>query len=237
MYVLLLKGVIYMKGLISKLVKNNLFKGLSEDEIDNIIRDKNYIVKSYNKGSIIACEDDECTSLGIVLDGIIEIQKIYLSGKHIVLKRLTNNQVFGEALIFSNKNTYPATIVAVESCNILYIKRKTIINLCLENEVLLENFMSILSNKVLMLNSKIKNISFKSIRHKVINLIIELSKKQKSMYVTLKESKKDIASNLGVPRPSFSRELMKLRDDGYIDFDKNIIKILDVEKLEGELFN
>lgn len=226
-----------MKDLTSKLIKNNLFKNLSEEEITSIIIYQNYIVKSYKKGNVIVCEDDECSSLGIILDGVIEIQKIYLSGKYIVLKRLTNNQVFGEALIFSNKNTYPATIVAIEECNILYIKRQTIINLCLENEKLLENFMQILSNKILMLNSKIKKISFKSVRHKVINLIIELSRKQESMYITLKESKKEIASNLGIPRPSFSRELMKLRDDGYIDFDKNIIKILDVEKLEEELFN
>lgn len=226
-----------MKDLINKLTKNNLFQGLNEEEINYVISDKNYFIKSYKKGEIIASEDDECSSLGIILDGMIEIQKIYLSGKYIVLKRLSNNQVFGEALIFSKKNTYPSTIVAFEDCSILYMKRKTIINSCLENEKLLENFMSILSNKVLMLNSKIKNISFKSIKHKVINFILELSKKQNSIYVNLKESKKEIASNLGIPRPSLSRELMNLRDLKYIEFDKNTIKILDLEKLEEELFN
>ena len=226
-----------MNDLIKKLSKNNLFRGINEDEINSILCDKIYFIKSYKRGEFIAMEDDECSSLGIILDGIIEIQKIYLSGKYIVLKRLSDNQVFGEALIFSKKNTYPATIVAFEDCSILYIKRKTIINLCLKNEKLLENFMSVLSNKVLMLNNKIKNISFKSIKHKVINFIVELSKKQQSKYIVLNESKKEIASNLGIPRPSLSRELMNLRDTGYIEFDKNTIKILDIEKLEEELFN
>ena len=53
----------------------------------------------------------------------------------------------------------------------------------------------------------------------------------------LTENKDSIAASLGIPRPSLSRELINLRDMGYIDFDRNNIKILDLEALEGELFN
>ena len=97
--------------------------------------------------------------------------------------------------------------------------------------------MSTLSNKIFMLNSKIKSIAFKSIKHKVINFILEQAKMQKSETINLKESKEEIASSLGIPRPSLSRELMNLRDLKYIEFDINVIKILNFEELEEELFD
>ena len=42
---------------------------------------------------------------------------------------------------------------------------------------------------------------------------------------------------LGVPRPSFSRELINLRDMGLIDFDRKTIKILDIDSLEEILLD
>ena len=101
-----------MKDIISKLEGNEFFKDLNYDEIKKIISNIGYSLKTYKKGEIIANEEDECNSLGFVLDGAIEIQRIYLSGKQITLKRLSNGEVFGEALIFSKKSKYPSTVVA-----------------------------------------------------------------------------------------------------------------------------
>jgi CRP-like cAMP-binding protein len=226
-----------MKDIISKLEGNEFFKNLSYDEIKKIVSNIEYSLKNYNKGEIIANEEDKCTSLGFVLDGIIEIQRIYVSGKQITLKRLSNGEVFGEALIFSKKSSYPSTVVAASDCNVFYISKENILKLCTMDERVLGNFMSSLSNKILMLNSKIKSIAFKSIKHKVINFILEQARMQESKTIKLKESKEEIASAMGIPRPSLSRELMNLRDLKYIEFDRNIIEILNMEELEEELFD
>ena len=226
-----------MKDIINKLQGNEFFNNLNNEEIEKLISNIGYSVKAYKKGEIIANEEDECNSLGFVLDGTIEIQRIYLSGKQITLKRLSNGDVFGEALIFSKKSKYPSTVIAFSDCNILYISKADILKLCTMDERVLGNFMSALSNKILMLNSKIKSIAFKSIKHKVINFILEQAKMQKSETINLKESKEEIASAMGIPRPSLSRELMNLRDLNYIEFDRNVIKILNIEELEEELFD
>src|SRR5471030_2803533 len=226
-----------MEDIISKLEGNEFFKDISNEEIKKLISNIGCSLKTYKKGEIIATEEDECTSLGFVLAGVVEIQRIYLSGKQIVLKRLNNGDVFGEALIFSKKSNYPSTVMAFSSCNVLYISKADILKLCTMDERVLGNFMSALSNKILMLNSKIKSIAFKSIKHKVINFILEQAKIQKSETINLKESKEEIASAMGIPRPSLSRELMNLRDLNYIEFDRNAIKILKIEELEEELFD
>ena len=64
-----------------------------------------------------------------------------------------------------------------------------VLKLCSYEEKILENFISLLSDKVFILNSKIKSISFKSLRQKVINYILNEVKEQKSSSIILKNSK------------------------------------------------
>ncbi len=226
-----------MKDILNLLKNNFLFKGIDSENLKKIYEETKYHINKYDKGEIIAHEEERCSTIGLILEGTIELQRIYPSGKYIVLNKLTLGDVFGEAIIFSKQENYPATVIALNQCSILYIDKVDMLELFSREKRILENFLELLSNKVLMLNSKIKNISFKNIRHRVINYILEAMKLQKNSVIKLKESKESIAAALGIPRPSLSRELINLRDMGYIDFDRSNIKILDIEALEEEMFN
>lgn len=226
-----------MKDILKLLQNNFLFKGIDSENLKKIYEETRYHINKYDKGEIIAHEEEECSTIGLILEGTIELQRIYPSGKYIVLNKLTLGDVFGEAIIFSKQENYPATVIALNQCSILYIDKVDMLELFSREKRILENFLELLSNKVLMLNSKIKNISFKNIRHRVINYILEAMKLQKNSTIKLKENKESIAAALGIPRPSLSRELINLRDMGYIDFDRSNIKILDIEALEEEMFN
>lgn len=226
-----------MEEIIKTIKKNQLFIGLNNETIKNVLKEIKYYIKTYSKGEIIANEDDECRSLSLVLSGTVEIQRLYSNGKYIVLSRIFEGDVFGEALVFSKAKTYPATVIALSECKVLFINKSDVLKICSNEEKILENFVSLLSDKVFILNSKIKSISFKSIRQKVINYILNEAKEQKSNYIILKNTKEEIASLLGIPRPSLSRELINLRDMNYIEFNRKKITILDIESLEEELFN
>ena len=226
-----------MEEIIKIIKKNQLFIGLNDESIKNVLKEIKYYIKNYSKGEIIAHEDDECSSLSLILDGTIEIQRLYSNGKYIVLSRLVQGDVFGEALVFSKSKTYPATVIALNECKVLFINKNDVLKICSYEEKILENFVSLLSNKVFILNSKIKSISFKSIRQKIINYILNEVKEQKSNSIVLRNTKEEIAAILGIPRPSLSRELIKLRDMNYIEFDRKEISVLDIESLEEELFN
>jgi CRP-like cAMP-binding protein len=222
--------------IVEALKGNELFKNIDSEKIKEIISKITYHEKEYHRGEVIAHEDEDCRSLGLIISGSIEIIRLYSSGKSITIQRLGVGDVFGEALVFSSHGNYPASIEAVEKTNIIFINKEEILRLCLEEEVILENFMTLLSDKVFMLNRKIKSISFKSLKQRVVNYLIEKSRMQKSLIIKLKDSKESIAAYLGMPRPSLSRELIKLRDDNLIAFDRNTITILNIDDLEEELF-
>ena len=221
-----------MNNLINSLKNCILFKGFEEDEIKDILKSINFNLMSFNKGATIALEGDKCLNIGIVIIGNVEIQRLYLSGKVITMTKLSSGNIFGEVIIFSTMNTYPASIVSSDNSQIMFISKKDIIKLCSINTSMLNNFMGLLSNKILMLNRKIKTMSYQTIKQKIANYILEQYSSQKSLLIKLPLSRKEMADYLGIPRPSLSRELINMKNDEIIDFHKNTIKILNLKELE-----
>ena len=97
---------------IEKLKKCNLFKDIEEIELIELMSLINPRTTNYSKNETIAFEGDECTSIGIILEGNTEIQKLFLSGKTMIVNSLGDGDIFGEVIVFSKMKTYPSTIIA-----------------------------------------------------------------------------------------------------------------------------
>ena len=224
-----------MKEYLDPLSKSILFKNIDETTILKLISQIPYHIGTYDKEDIIAIEEDECHSLGIILKGTVEIHKPFPSGKIVTINYFEAGNVFGEALVFSKSHKYPATIVARSTCEIMYIKKEYIVRLMEANNNVLNNFVSVLSNRILMLNDRITNLSYDTIRKKIANILLIEYGKQKDKNLILPFCRKKMAELLNIPRPSLSRELMKMKEDGLIDFYKNKIKIVNLKALEKTL--
>lgn len=212
---------------------NKLFKVFEDDDLTNIFSHINYTISNYEKNDIIFMEDDLCTSLSVILDGGVEIQKIDISGKILKVSRFKSGDVFGENLIFGDRNSYPMTVVADSNSIILNISKDSLAKLCESNSTFLYEFLKIQSNKAFALSSKIKEVTLKTIRQKICEFLLsEYKNNNNNNKIKLTTSKKEWADKLGVQRPSLSRELIKLKDDGIIDYDRDIIVIKDLEMLE-----
>lgn len=225
-----------MHDLVCRLKKNYIFREIPEKHIEAIIDAQNYSVEEYHKDQVMFQESDPCYDIGLIIDGCVQIERIYQSGNRIVMKKLYEGDVFGEALIFSSESFYPATVIARSYCRVVFVNKKDIITLCTTNAKVLENFITLLSDKVIMLNERLRSTALKTVSHKVVDYILEKYKKSQSNVITLKETKEDIAAFMGIPRPSLSRELLKLQEQGTITFDRRSITILDLERLEEKLF-
>ncbi|MDS1030839.1 Crp/Fnr family transcriptional regulator [Bacillota bacterium LX-D] len=212
-----------------------LFQGLNKKEILDSLHKLDYVETTYSKGSIIADEDDDCHSIGIVLSGLLEVQKIHASGKVVTLTQLRPGEIFGEAIVFSKQRNYPATITAAQETSVLFIAKDAIIQLCSISPMILTNFMELLSSRILMLNKKVKVLSLETIRQKLCSLFLEESKKQKSLIIKLSMSRSNLAEQMGIQRPSLSRELIKMKNEGLINFHKGSIEIKDLAALKEYL--
>ena len=70
-----------------------MFSKKSKEEILKLFSNTNYTIKKYSKNNIIALEDDVCTSIGLVLEGNVDIKRT-LGSKVIHLSSFSKGGVF-----------------------------------------------------------------------------------------------------------------------------------------------
>lgn len=214
----------------------DLFISIEENEIKNICEEIECTFKKYSKGDLIFDEGDPCEAMSIILKGKLELHTFFISGDVSNLITLNPGDIFGEAILFSKKDEYPISVTAIQDTIVLQLSKMDILKIMDQHSRFLENYLRLLSGKLLFLNDKFKLLSLTTIRGKIAHVLIKLSKEQNSMTVKLPFSKEKMALHICTRRPSLSRELAKMKKDGFIDFDKSIVTILDYDALTDELF-
>lgn len=233
-----------MKKLCEVLAETELFSGLAKEDFSSYCA--RTAIKVAWKGEIIENEGDECTGIGVVLQGKLAMQKYASSGEFATLALLEEGSMYGEDLIFGTSTNFSVTIEAVTNSKILFIPKSVLIPLMQKNYYLNQNMLRILSDKVTSQNERISLLSQKTLRQKIAFYILEQYKKNKNIesisdsknsnhkiIVELPVSKEVISKLLAMPRPSFSRELINMEKDGYIRVDGRNIEILNLQELEA----
>lgn len=218
------------------LEQSQLFSRMTREEINHICQNYQGKKITYQKESIIVDEGDDCNSISIILKGKVELHTFFISGDVSSLITLKAGDIFGEAIIFSPAETYPISATSITDTEILKLSKSDILSLMDEYPIFLENYLALLSRKLLFLNDKFKLLSLTTIRGKIAHVLIKLSKEQKSKTVKLPFTKEKMALHICTRRPSLSRELSKMKSDGLIDYEKSMIKILDYDALVDELY-
>lgn len=214
------------------IIKNaTLFNSFTNENLDMLFSKIPYKVENYSKGDVILAEDDTCNTLNLILEGTVEIQKNDSSGKILSIAEFTIGDIFGEMLIFADKNSSPINAISKTKSTVLHINKTSVISLCQQNESFLNEYLRIISNKAMILNLKLKEVTLKTIRQKISEYLMQRYEEQHSLVIKLNMTKKDWADKIGVQRPSLSRELIKMKEEGIIHFNKNIITIEDLDAL------
>lgn len=219
------------KDLLS-LSKCCLFEGKSLNEIDCLLSKINYKIKSFKRNEIVFSSNQIADTMGILLSGYANVQKLFPSGKVVIVTRKETSDLIAEPSIFSKAKYYPATVSVCSSCKILFIHKKEVLNLFLLDQTIMSNFLESVSNSMLILKQKIDILSFTGIQEKIAAFLIHEYKNNNSLIVNLPFSKKDWAEYINVSRPSLSRELKILEMNEILYFDKENIQIRNLDKLE-----
>ncbi|NMB34388.1 MAG: Crp/Fnr family transcriptional regulator [Clostridium sp.] len=202
-----------------------LFTGFYTEQLLNLFESHNYIISKYNRGSIIHFESEKCNYWSIILKGEISIQKIDEKGNVLTVAEFGIGDNIGGNLLFSKYPYYPMSAIAKSDAEVLHIAKHLVLRLCKTSEDFLVKFLACISDKTTVLTNKIKSISMKSIRESVIEFLNYEYYIQKNKKIKLGMTKKELSERLGIQRTSLSRELSKMKKDGFIDYDAHSITI------------
>lgn len=201
---------------ISKLQKNKLFKLL---ETNIYTFNKNEEIFPLLKNENIVC---------VLLKGRAQIVNINYNGEEYLIELLDENAVFGSNI--SNINVTEYQIIATENSDVLVIDYDKLIdnkniNYNYYNTFIL-NIFDIINDKIKENNNRIRILTQKSIRDKLLAFFENEYRRSHSKFIYLSDSLKNLADYLSVNRSAMFRELKNLKDDKFIKVDGKRITLL-----------
>ena len=225
-----------MDSMIRLLNKSSLFSYLSLEETETLLKDITSSFRCYKRNEVIFSPLHPADTLGILLKGSIDAQKIFASGKVITISRRFPYDLIADVPMFANTSYYPSTISSCENSYIWLVNKANLLKLFAKDTRVMLKFLESVSNRALALNSAVEILSLNSVPAKIAYFLTMEQEKQGSSAVTLKFPKKSLAEQINVSRTTLSRELTKMQLGGIISCDKRTIKIHSLEKL-ADLYN
>ncbi|MDA3846752.1 MAG: Crp/Fnr family transcriptional regulator [Vallitaleaceae bacterium] len=222
------------------LQNNPLCKDMNAEELDYVLKCLKPKVRHYLTNDIIAVGDTEFTGVGVIISGEVLITKELVTGYRHIMAKLGPKNLFGEMIAFSDKKVWPATVTALTDTTVLFLPPNMIIGTCSKmcqgHTKLIINMLAIVSNKALRLNRKVEYLTIKGMREKLVTYLLEAYKKSATNVIQINLSRSELAEFLNVSRPSMSRELARMKDEGLIDYHKSSFRIIDLDRLTSIIF-
>ncbi|NLP07810.1 MAG: Crp/Fnr family transcriptional regulator [Clostridiaceae bacterium] len=213
-----------------------LFKDINREEMSALLACLNLRVRSFSRNDIINMAGDPFEGIGVVIDGQVSVVKENVAGERIVFAILGRGELFGEMAAFTGAGKWPATILANTDCTVMYVPSEKLVGQCsrscIAHRRLIMNMLGILSRKALTLNRQLEYLSIKSIRGRIACFLLEQYRKIGKTTFMLAMNRNEMADFLNVARPSLSREMSRMRDEGMIDFHRSSVRIKDLEALK-----
>ena len=214
-----------------------LFQGIEHEELNSMLICLKPKVEKYKKNEFIKIAGDKYEGLGIMLSGSAAITKENSIGDRVIITIVSSGDMFGEMAAFSGQSQWPATVIAQEVCQVMFLSSDIILGecskLCKSHRLLIMNMLKVVSNKALLLSKKLDYLSIKSIRGRISSLLMDHYDKIGTSSFMMSLNRNELADFLNVSRPALSREMCKLRDEGILDFYKSSVVIKNIEALKS----
>lgn len=223
-----------MENYIKILSRSQLFNGIKNEEIEEMLFYLKPTVRTYKKGSVIISSGGPVTDLCIVLEGCVQITKEDIHGNKSIIDELYEGGMFAEALACAKVKHSPVTVISITQAKILFIDFEKLFTIKPSVSVsagqIIKNLTFLISRKNVFLNNKLEHVSKRTIREKLLSYFNELVIKNGKAEIKLPFSKTALADYLFIDRSAMSRELANMKAQKIIDYEGSNFKILEAKK-------
>lgn len=213
-----------------RILDTSLFQGFKEEEVQGMLSCLSARTAHYKKGEFIFYMGDFISSVGMVLQGSVQVIREDAWGNCQILAKMGEGQLFGESYACSGKEPLMVSVVALQESKILFLDVRKMLTVCSSacqfHSRLIQNLLSVMAGRNLILTAKIDHISQKTIREKVMSYLSWQSKKIGSKSVEIPFNRQQLADYLAVDRSALSAELSKMRKEGMIEYERNYFNLI-----------
>lgn len=183
-----------------------LFASCSEAELKQLL-EKPHKVSTHQPGEMLIRFGTPCRSLLLLTEGMVETRMGSVEGRELVVDRLEAPCVLAPAFLFGSNNIIPVEVTTLTEATLWQINREEFLFFMQQHPKVLQAFLAMISDRAQFLSGKVRAFAIKGLRNRVLDYL--------AVHGSISNVAKT-AEQLGVARPSLSRILSDMVDDGTI---------------------
>ena len=207
------------------LANTQLFRGISESEIEELLLCLGAHERSFQKGDTIFRAGSPIDEFGLVLSGSVNIVVNLYWGNSIIFGHMGKGEVFAENYAAVPGKELLCDVVACEDTHVLFLKMQSVMTTCrmgcAYHNRIIQNMLRISAQKNLNMSSRMMHTASKSLRERLLSYFSEQALERGSAHFTIPFNRQQLADYLAVNRSAMSNELSKMQEEGLITYRKN----------------
>ena len=207
-----------------------LLKDLGEDGFARICECMNVQELHLRNKETFIRESDPCDRIGVVVTGAVRLTRQRIDGGRSVLETIQPNDTFGATYVFRDVPTMGISMTAVGETIVLLFEIQRISRpchkVCAAHMQFVRNLLTVMSQKTFALKQKLRILSQRSIRGRLLLFLNIRAKRAQSKEFDIPFDRQALADFLCVDRSALSAELSKLRREHKVEAEKNHFKLL-----------
>ncbi len=199
-----------------------LFEGIKKESIENL--EKRLKPRSYGKGETIIHQDDDGSSMFLIISGRLKVVSTIEDGKEALLDFLHDGDYFGELSLFDQESR-SASVIAVEDSVLIRISRAELLGFLERhpeaNLILLRS----LAKRIRGITTNLSSLAQLDVYGRIARVLLQEAVDKHGELVTPRMTQQDIGEMVGASREMVSKILKDLRIGGYISIQDKRIRI------------
>ncbi len=210
--------------------KSRLFDAINPFDYLEIISCLNGQTRTFDEHEFIFDCDENIDRMGIILEGAVDFNVIKSDGNINLIRRLYPSDSMGEVFACSGMQLKSFEYLSVQKTKVMFLDipractDKVHCNHTKKYKVM-ENMLKVIAEDNIFLNKKMFILSQRKLRDKLLSYIyLFKAKDSKEMWVPF--NRQELADFISADRSAVSRELNKMKKDGILEINSNMIRIL-----------
>ena len=212
-----------------------LFQNLNDTEIQRILYCSHAETLTFPKGQTIIFPDDKPAVLYLILEGTVILEQYNYMGKPMNIEYRSAGSLFGETDVFLDKDPCGDTVRTESPCRILTADRSFFFRTCEKNcehhSQAIFNMLHIFALDNHQKQERLDLLTCGELEQRLARYLLENRTGADTVFLSMNRS--ELAAYLNTTRPSLSRTLSGLQNQGALQIaGRNQIKILNPDILQ-----
>jgi len=228
-------GALRTAALVNTLRSCQIFAGMTPEDLQEIAAFS--ALKQLDKDQYLFHEGDAASGFYVVQSGAVNVHRVNAAGREQIIHIFRPGESFAEAALASDRG-YPADARAIESSQVLLVKKEGILTLLQRRPELALRMLGAMSGHLRVLVGQLEDLTLKDVETRLANWLLKRCPdpdSERPVRIELTMTKRVLTTELGTVSETFSRTLAKFRQQKILSVAGKTITVLSPARLNSLL--